>query len=239
MRTLVVTGTDTGIGKTVVTAAVAALARSMDVRVAVVKPVQTGVRAGEPGDLAVVRRLSGIEDLHELARFQDPLAPATAARRAGLEPPTVAEVAEAIRRLGDRDLVLVEGAGGLLVHLDAHGGTLADLALLLAAPALVVTRPGLGTLNSTTLTCEALDCRGIACAGLVIGAWPAHPDLSARCNIRDLPLYTGKRLLGRLPEGAGALNAAEFLRVVKAGLADIADTLGLGLFDGLEIQHAG
>src|SRR5580693_7443945 len=128
MRMVVVAGTDTGVGKTVVTAAIAALARADGQRVAVVKPVQTGVRPGEPGDLDEVRRLSEVVDLHELARFPAPLAPATAARHAGLVAPTIQELAGAIIELRDRDLVLIEGAGGFLVQLDACGGTLADLA---------------------------------------------------------------------------------------------------------------
>ena len=81
MSVLVVTGTGTGVGKTVVTAAVAALARDRGSRVAVVKPGQTGVLPGEPGDLDDVRRLSLVDDLHEHARFPDPLAPAALAER--------------------------------------------------------------------------------------------------------------------------------------------------------------
>src|SRR5690349_3926435 len=166
MSVVVVTGTDTGVGKTIVTAALAAVVRASGHRVAVVKPVQTGVAAGEPGDLDDVRRLAEVDDLHELARFPDPLAPATAARRAKLPAPTVAQLAESIRGLADRDLVLVEGAGGLLVHFDAGGGTFADLARALDAPAIVVARAGLGTLNASALTCEALAARGVECLGL-------------------------------------------------------------------------
>jgi len=218
MTVVVITGTDTGVGKTIVTAALAALARASGRRVAVVKPAQTGVATEEPGDLDDVARLAGIDDLHELARFPDPLAPATAARRAGLRAPVVAELAGYIRGLADRDLVLVEGAGGLLVHLDAGGGTLADLARELAAPAVVVARAGLGTLNASALTCEALATRGVACLGLVIGAWPAAPDLAAISNLDDLPTYTGRRVLGRLPDGSGTLKPDEFLEVAKAGI---------------------
>ena len=78
MSVLVVTGTGTGVGKTVVTAAVAALARDRGSRVAVVKPGQTGVALGEPSDLEEVRRLALVDDLHEHARFPDPVAPAAA-----------------------------------------------------------------------------------------------------------------------------------------------------------------
>ena len=219
MRIVVAAGTDTGVGKTIVTAAVAALSRASGRRVAVVKPVQTGVAPTEPGDLEEVRRLSGVDDVHELARFPDPLAPATAARRANIEAPSVDVMADAVRRLADRDLVLIEGAGGLLVHLDGAGGTLADLAARLEAPAVVVVHAGLGTLNASALTCEALHARGVHCLGLVIGAWPSHPDLAANCNLDDLPRYTGRPVLGRMPDGAGKLSQPAFLEVARAGLA--------------------
>src|SRR4051812_47965235 len=115
MTLLVVTGTGTGVGKTVVTAAIAAVSRARGRSVAVVKPAQTGVTADEPGDLADVRRLAGVEDLHEYARFPDPLSPAAAAREAGQPPLDLGDAALRIRELAEeRDLVLVEGAGGLL-----------------------------------------------------------------------------------------------------------------------------
>lgn len=218
-RILVVAGTDTGVGKTVVTAALAALSRASGERVAVVKPVQTGVGPREPGDLEEVGRLSGVADIHELARFSDPLAPATAARRAGVPSPSVEDSARAVSALTDRDLVLIEGAGGLLVHLDAAGRTLADLATRLGAPVLVVARAGLGTLNASALTCEVLRARGVDCLGVVIGAWPPEPDLAAACNLRDLPRYTGRPLLGRLPDGAGRMARPTFLAAARAGLA--------------------
>jgi dethiobiotin synthetase len=220
MTVLLISGTDTGVGKTIVTAALAAMARAGGQRVAVVKPVQTGAGPGEPGDLDVVRRLSGVTDLHELARYPEPLAPATAARRAQADPPTVAAIARAVERLdeGDRDLVLVEGAGGLLVQLDADGGTIADVAAALGAPVLLVVRAGLGTLNATALACEVLDRREVPCAGVVIGAWPAEPDLAARCNLDDLPAYANAPLQGRLPAGAGMLDRERFLAVAQRHL---------------------
>jgi dethiobiotin synthetase len=213
VRVLIVSGTDTGVGKTVVTAALAALARERGERVAVVKPAQTGVGPDEEGDLDVVRRLSGVTDLHELVRYRDALAPASAGP--GVAPE---RVASAVARLADRDLVLVEGAGGLLVRLHPDGGTLADVAALLDAPVLVVVRAGLGTLNHTALTTEALAARGLACAGIVIGAWPTDPDLAARRNLEDLETYAGVRLRGRMPAGAGDLDPAAFLSAARENL---------------------
>jgi len=220
-RLLLVTGTGTGVGKTVTVAAAVAAARALGQRVAVVKPVQTGLRPGEPGDLADVVRLAGAVETHELVRLPDPLAPDTAARVSGVQIPPVAEhaayVAELARR-GDLDLVIAEGAGGLLVRLDSAGGDLGDLGRLLAAAALepsfvVVATAGLGTLNHSALTAEALRHRGLACAGFVVGSWPQPPDapdLAMRCNLEDLPAVTDAPLLGVLPAGAGSLPSADF-----------------------------
>ena len=213
-RVLVITGTGTGVGKTVVTAAIAALHPG---RVAVLKPAQTGVAVGEAGDLADVARLAAPATVAELARYPDPLAPATAARRAGrpaLDPAAAARAATLLA--AEHDLVLVEGAGGLLVRLrDDPPATLADVAALLDAPVLVVAAAGLGTLNAAALTVEALRTRGLTCAGIVIGAWPTDPDLAACENLRDLPTVTGAPLLGALPDGAGTLRRADFARVAR------------------------
>ncbi|MEV8566432.1 dethiobiotin synthase [Streptomyces sp. NPDC051322] len=209
MTILFVTGTGTEIGKTVVTAAVAAAARGRSV--AVLKPAQTGLAPGEHGDVAEVARLAGPVTAVELARFPEPLAPATAARRAAMTPVRPQDVADAAQKLAtEHDLVLVEGAGGLLVRFDDEGGTLAEAAALLGAPMLVVAPAGLGTLNATALTAEALRARGLQCAGVVVGSWPAAPGLAARCNLTDLPVVAGAPLLGAVPEGAGALSPADF-----------------------------
>lgn len=219
MSLLFVTGTSTEVGKTVVTAAVAALARDRGTSVAVVKPAQTGVADGAPGDVVDVSRLSGVEDVHELVRYPDPLSPAAAARRSGQEPLDPARFYDRVLQLSsDHELVLVEGAGGLLVRFDEDGTTLADLARGLRAPVLVVAGPQLGTLNHTALTLEALAHRGVELSGIVLGSWPAVPGLAERSNLRDLETLAARPLLGALPSGAGALSAAEFLPVARAGL---------------------
>jgi dethiobiotin synthetase len=217
MSVLIVTGTGTGVGKTVVTAAVAALAADRGAKVAVVKPVQTGLPAGEPGDLAEVRRLSTVDDTHELARYADPLSPEAAARTGGstVDGLRLDAVARAVAGLaGSRDLVLVEGAGGLLVRYADDGWTLADLARTLGAPLLLVVAAGLGTLNHTALTLEVMAGRGLRLAGgVVIGGWPAEPDLASRCNVRDLQAVSGRPLGGALAFGAPA--AADFTAVAR------------------------
>ena len=220
---LVVTGTGTDVGKTVVTAAVAALAHARGAAVAVVKPAQTGVHPG-PGsdvpDVETIERLSGVTDTHELSRFPDPLSPEAAARVSGLPPLDLADAAGYIAKLaGARDLVLVEGAGGLLVRYNPAGATLADLAALCGAPVLLVTTAGLGTLNLTALTCEALAARRLELAGVVIGSWPREPGLAERQNLTDLQTLIGGPLAGALPEGAGALPREQFRAVARAGLS--------------------
>jgi dethiobiotin synthetase len=232
---LVVTGTGTGVGKTVVTAAVAALAVTRGARVAVVKPGQTGVAPDQAGDLDDVRRLAGVTDLHEHARFPDPLSPAAAARRAGLQPLDLRNSAQRVRDLADRrDLVVVEGAGGLLVRYDDEGATIADLARDLDADVLVTVESALGTLNHTALTLEAMAHRGLRLAGVVIGAWPPQPDLAGRSNVRDLETLAARPLAGALLAGAGALDAPEFLLAARAGLAP---ALG-GTFDAADFRRA-
>ncbi|MCP9963754.1 dethiobiotin synthase [Streptomyces somaliensis] len=221
MSVVVVSGTGTEIGKTVVTAAVAAAARAAGRSVAVLKPAQTGVGPGERGDADEVVRLAGPGVTgRELARFPEPLAPETAARRAGMEPVRPQAVAEAAEELAaGHDLVLVEGAGGLLVRYDGRGGTLADAARLLGAPVLVVAAAGLGTLNLAALTGEALRARGLAQLGLVVGSWPKQPGTAERCNLTDLPASAGAPLLGAVPEGAGALPPAAFRAAAPGWLA--------------------
>jgi len=220
MSVLVITGTGTEVGKTITTAAVAAAAVAAGRSVAVLKAAQTGVRPDEPGDAQEVARLAGPVTTAELARYPEPLAPATAARRAGLAAVRPQEIAEAAAKLAtDHDLVLVEGAGGLLVRFDEAGGTLADAAQLLGAPVLVVATAGLGTLNTTDLTARELRSRELELAGVVIGGWPDSPDLAMRCNVTDLPEIADAPLLGALPMGAGALAPADFRAAAPSWLA--------------------
>ncbi|MFE7447101.1 dethiobiotin synthase [Streptomyces chartreusis] len=220
MPVLVITGTGTEVGKTVTTAAVAAAARGVGRSVAVLKAAQTGVRPDEDGDAQEVARLAGPVTTAELARYPDPLAPATAARRAGREAVRPHEIAAAAAKLAaEHDLVLVEGAGGLLVRFDESGGTLADAAELMAAPVLVVASAGLGTLNTTELTARELRRRGLDLLGVVIGSWPEEADLASRCNVADLPEVAGAPLLGAVPAGSGALAPADFRTSAQGWLA--------------------
>jgi dethiobiotin synthetase len=171
---VLVTGTDTGVGKTITTAALAAVLNGTGRSVAVYKPCQSGAADGD-SDAAEIVRLAGVTAEAGVV-LQEPLAPVAAAAIDGTPLPSLAAHALRIRELaGAHDHVLVEGAGGLLVELDSGGGTLADLGSLLAAAFVVVARPGLGTLNHTALTLEALSARGLDVLGVVLGSWPPGP----------------------------------------------------------------
>lgn len=180
-----VTGTDTGVGKTVASAWLAASARDAGRRVRYVKPVQTGLANGAPGsDADFVAVATGVP-ADELLRFDGPLAPAVAAELAGTSIDAEALVASVKALAVDVEELIVEGAGGLLVPL-ADGWTMADLAAALGAELVVVVRPGLGTLNHTALTLEAARARGLPVAGLIISGWPDDPGVTERTNLERL-----------------------------------------------------
>ena len=214
---VVVTGTDTGVGKTIVTAAIAVAATLAGLRVAVVKPAQTGIITGEESDAATIVRLANPATVRTFAAYPDPLAPLAAARVSGEPALTVMAAHLGVRDAGrHRDLTLVEGAGGLLVQLGEGGWTIADLASSLGATAVVVARAGLGTLNHVALTLEALERRHIP-AVVVIGSWPTNPELVHRTNLRDL----AGNLAGAVPEGAGTMAPTVFQREAPHWLANV------------------
>lgn len=221
---VVVTGTDTGVGKTVTTAALAAALTARGRSVAVYKPCQTGGRIGD-SDVAEVVRLAGITTAEAGVVLGEPLAPRPAAALDGVAlPPAVVHA----RRIGElaaaHDHVLVEGAGGLLVELDDDGATLADLALALGAGVagvVLVARAALGTLNHTALTLEALKRRGLAVLGLVVGSVPREPGLAERGNLETLA-GGAVPLLGAIPEGASLLAPGRFRAEAPTWLAGVA-----------------
>jgi dethiobiotin synthetase len=179
-----VTGTDTGVGKTVVSAVLAKRAQQDGASVRYVKPVQTGIALGAPGGDASFVAAAGIEAT-ELERYEHPLAPAVAAGLAGRPIDFDDLVARTLRCAEGTDLLLVEGAGGLLVPL-TDDKTMADLAAAIGAELVVVARPGLGTLNHTALTLEAAERRGLDVALLVVSGYPPHPGVTERTNLERL-----------------------------------------------------
>jgi dethiobiotin synthetase len=194
---LFVTGTDTGVGKTTVAAWIARELSRAGVRVGALKPVATGAgRIGEAwrcedGEALIVAIGGGVE-LERVVPliYEEPLAPVVAARRRG-EPLAQERVWTAVARAlawwSERaEMVIVEGVGGLLCPL-AEGTTVADLAIELDYPLVIVARRGLGTLNHTLLTIEAARRRGLRIAGVVLNAAapPLHP-LAEATNAEEL-----------------------------------------------------
>jgi dethiobiotin synthase len=193
-----VTGTGTGVGKTVVAAALARTLQRAGLGVAAMKPAQTGTADGAD-DLAFIRLAGGVPAARLAVPYalQRPLAPSVAARLEGatLE---AGPILEAFRRLRSQaDVVVVEGAGGLLVPFN-EAMDMADLAEALHLPVVVVALPGLGTLNHIALTLEAASRRGLAVAGVVLSGFPAEPDVAEATN----PAEIGD-LAGVVPHLAG------------------------------------
>ncbi len=201
MRGLFVTATDTGIGKTEVACAIVRGLRARGLDVGAMKPAQSGDAPGVLSDADRLRAAAGDADPPELVcpyRFAAPLAPAVAARLEG-RAISLRHVVEVATVLALRhDALVVEGAGGLLTPL-TESETYADLAVALGLPALVVARAGLGTVNHTALTCEALRRRGVAIRGIVINRASVASDPSEPHNVREIERLTGASVLASLP----------------------------------------
>jgi dethiobiotin synthetase len=202
------TGTDTGVGKTLVTAAVARSLRARGREVVVCKPVAAGARpAGGrwlAEDTALLAEAAGVGDDWEAVTpfaFPDPVAPPLAARRRGMAL-ELGEIAEAVRRRQRPGAaLLVEGVGGLLCPL-TETATVADLVRQLALPLVVVARRSLGTLNHTLLTLEAARTRGLAVAGVVVSETAPPEGLADATNVDELRRL-GVAVLAVVPHQAG------------------------------------
>ncbi len=220
---LLVTGTDTGIGKTVVAGAIADWFRRQGKRVAVCKPVGSGC----------VRRREGLisEDAEFLAhcadsshpldmicpvRYAEPLAPAIAAERAN-EPLDWWAIDRSIATMsGGSDVLIVEGVGGIMVPMDPKH-TFLDVARWLKLPAVVVARPGLGTINHTLLTVNALREAGVTVAGVVINRYPAQAaDMAAETNPRAIEKWGKVPVLCVVPDVPGEVSERLHADVVAA-----------------------
>ena len=218
-----VTGTDTGVGKTTVTRALAAALHKRGLRVGVCKPAEPGCARtanGElvPADAVLLREAAGSEqELDEVCpyRFEEPLAPAVAAERSG-QRIEVTRLAGTIGAIAERhDVVLVEGAGGWLVPLASHL-TFADLATKLGWPVVLVAANRLGALNHALLTVENLRMRGVELAGYIWNQPAALDDVAVQTNPGVLQAWLGEPL-GQVPYlGGEPRSAAELAEVAEA-----------------------
>lgn len=234
-RSVLITGTDTGVGKTIVTAAVVTALTANGINTGVMKPIATGTSAGvdalsDPDWLASVTGVGDPPDLIAPYRFRTAAAPLIAAAREGLaiEP---ARIIGAFQALSARhDCVVVEGIGGVLVPVTPDL-FIADLARQMGLPVLIVARAGLGSINHTLMTLECLRNRGIAVCGLIFNhpsPPPAGTDESD--TVRTILRLSGLPSFGELPYCAGLPAAWTQHRdrlVAGLNVQGLLDALGL------------
>lgn len=187
MRGVLVTGTDTGVGKSILSGALIAAMVAAGEQVRAHKPVVTGLEEGRaaalwPADHELLGMLAGMapEEVSPV-RLQPALSPHLAARLAGLPIEPQALVAAARKTGGEGTTVVVEGVGGLLVPL-CEDFTVRDLAVALGLPVVIASRPGLGTINHTLLSVEAARAAGLDVRAVVLTPWPAEPGTMERSN---------------------------------------------------------
>ncbi|HEV2874589.1 MAG TPA: dethiobiotin synthase [Thermoleophilaceae bacterium] len=206
MRGVFVTGTDTGVGKSVVAAAICAACPEP---VAALKPVVTGLD-DPPGEwphdhVLLARAAGGRQQPEDVApyRFGAPVSPHYAAELAGeaIEPARILAAARA------HDLVVCEGVGGLMVPITT-GYLVRDLAVDLGLPLVIAARTGLGTINHTLLTTDAARAAGLNVAGVVMTPWPSEPEPIERSNRETIERLGGVAVHGLPPTDPDSLAAA-------------------------------
>jgi dethiobiotin synthetase len=202
MRGLFVTGTDTGVGKTILSAALIAAMRAAGEPVRAYKPVLTGLDEEPPGawprDHELLAQMAGMtpEEVAPL-RYGPAVSPHLAAAMANerIDPSTLIEPARALAKTGP---VIVEGVGGLLVPFN-ETFTVRDLATTLALPLLIAARPGLGTINHTLLTLQAAQAADLDVRAVVLTPWPRQPSSMEQSNRETIARLTEIEVLGLAP----------------------------------------
>jgi dethiobiotin synthetase len=208
MRVLV-TGTDTGVGKTWVACALARALRDGGKQVVAVKPVEIG-RAGAPSDwedgVRLARATGQTEPAHAILRVADPVPPLLASAQVGAEIDFDALVLKIERYLNGAEFGLIEGTGGLLTPVTWEWNMI-DVARALDACALVVAADRMGTINHTLLTLSALELAGISCAGVVLTT-PETTDRSTGANAPTIARLSGVDRVTAVPRTADPGDAA-------------------------------
>jgi dethiobiotin synthetase len=220
MSGVLVTGTDTGVGKTFVACALAHALRARGRSVAVMKPVETGVTELPEDALALREAAADPAPLDEICpyRLRAPLAPSVAARLEHVAIDLARLEALVRRRLDAADVLIVEGAGGLLVPI-ADSVTYADLAARMRLPLLIVAANRLGTVNHCALTARVAAAMGLEVLGIVLSQPTAQRDESAASNAETIAALTGLPILGELPHLDGSSAGAALLHL-PAGIGD-------------------
>lgn len=237
---LFVTGTDTGVGKTVVSAALVRRLVQMRCSVGVMKPVETGVQSGSPDDSDAGRLMAaaGVVDALDLVcpyRFHAPLAPFAAAQAEGRSIDGQEILRQFERLVARYSLVVVEGAGGLFVPM-GEDWSMRDLIARLDLPVVLVGRAGLGGINHALLTLESLERKHIAVMALLLNE--TRPSLTSveqeqiASTVSLLHERAGVPVLGPLPYQAWLdhdwSDAVETL-AQSSPIRDLADRVRRGI----------
>lgn len=204
-KAVFITGTDTGVGKTAVTAALAASLLGKGLVTGVIKPFQTGTELEGLSDAEFIYAFLGRDFvLSEVSpcRLKAPLSPYRAAAIEGVDIPLEDIIEHTRNYISRNDVTLVEGAGGLCVPVTGSY-MMADLAVDLGAPMVIVARPGLGTLNHTALSLEYAGQRGAQVLGVVINGFPEPADTASATNPSVLRDVFSVNILGVIPHLPG------------------------------------
>jgi len=227
---LFVTGTDTGVGKTLVACAVVRWLREHGKNAVGFKPIASGVMNGRWEDADALHEASGrCEPLEKICplRFKLPLAPTMAAAAEGIEP-DLSVVRSTFTGLCNRhDAVIVEGIGGWLVPLDKNT-LVADFAAQAGFPVLLVCRAGLGTINHTLLTLREIERAGLKCAGIVMNVTQVPDAGRVAGNTQEIERVSGAKVVAVMPylELGGAESLVARAVAALAAQVDVTTLLG-------------
>jgi len=226
-----ITGTDTGVGKTIIACALATFLKEQGVNVGVMKPIETGCnnRNGKllPGDAIMLKKYSmSLDDLNDISpcRFKNPLAPMAAAmfEKRKVDLTVIKKSFDQLKK--NHDFLIVEGIGGLLVPIKRNF-FVADLAKLLGFPILIVCHPGLGTLNHTFLTTREAKKINLPIKGIVINNYNFKTrDLAYRTNPNLIKRILKPKYLTSFPTLKN-LNYKTLLNASRKHLKELADIL--------------
>jgi dethiobiotin synthetase len=240
MRGVFVTGTGTGVGKTFVGAALAALLKERGLDVGVMKPAETGVtdpeapRYSDDADRLV--EAAGVDDTPDLVvpyRLREPLAPAIAAELEGRKISSEVVLSAYVELRRRHEFLIVEGAGGIAVPFNDELD-MADLAHTLDLPILVVSPTGLGAINGSVLTVEYARARDLKILGILLNLRQRVPDVAGRTNPRVIARLTGLPIYGPLDLLASARdsetpNNRTVVKVVGRVCSDLIDVIVAGM----------